>query len=271
MEKIKVNIPIKYWEPFLPSPRHRKYRYREEKTTITVSVDSISEEPAPIAFMLSDYSHVQNNKTVFRLYKQRLFTRMNMTDTKCYYGEERDRMLLQGLSSDKLPNLILQNSNIFRSTIDLDELPETRTKLRHSAKQFVIINGQLWKQTGEPRYEILTFGLGHNHGGTGLFVETMYNSNVPNKNYFSALDEHKAVAYANEIAKKRGDTKNVGTFKKMIEVLIPEAVKVNPTRQHGKGDPFINQLNAITEKSNSATEAGLLSIISTMSQIETKK
>ena len=94
----------------------------------------------------------------------------------------------------------------------------------------------MWTVTGEPRYVVNTFGLGHNHGGTGLFVEEYYNQNIAASNYFSALDGDKAVAYANKVAERRGDTNDVGKFEKMIEVLIPEAVTIRPEVEHGEGD-----------------------------------
>lgn len=53
---------------------------------------------------------------------------------------------------------------------------------------------------------------------------------------------------------------DVGRFRTMIEVLIPSCVRVKPVKQHGDGDPFINSINAITSRSSSAAEAGLLAI-----------
>lgn len=53
---------------------------------------------------------------------------------------------------------------------------------------------------------------------------------------------------------------DVGRFRTMIEVLTPSCVRVKPVKQHGDGDPFINSINAITSRSSSAAEAGLLAI-----------
>ena len=100
-----------------------------------------------------------------------------------------------------------------------------------------------------------------------LFVEEYYNQNIAASNYFSALDGDKAVAYANKVAERRGDTNDVGKFEKMIEVLIPEAVTIRPEAEHGEGDPFINKINAITEAAPDSTTAGLLAIMATAQEI----
>ena len=41
----------------------------------------------------------------------------------------------------------------------------------------------------------------------------------------------------------------------IIEVLMPEMVKRNPEREHGDGDPFINSLESMIEKTESSAEA----------------
>ena len=140
-------------------------------------------------------------------------------------------------------------------------------KYREEAKRYLLIDGAVWGESGEPRYVVNTFGLGHNHGGTGLFVDEYYNPNIAASNYFSALDGDKAVAYANKVAERRGDTNDVGKFEKMIEVLIPEAVTIRPEAEHGEGDPFINKINAITEAAPDSTTAGLLAIMATAQEI----
>ena len=53
----------------------------------------------------------------------------------------------------------------------------------------------------------------------------------------------------------------------MIEVHIPECVKLNPAKQHGNGEPFHNLLDGITERAGSAAEAGLLAICATAAEI----
>lgn len=129
---------------------------------------------------------------------------------------------------------------------------------RKETRQYLLVDGELYKRTAEPRYVVNTFGLGHNHGGTGMLCEYYYNTNISKDNYFSALDGEKAVAYANKVAAGRGDTKDVGKFKPFIVCHMPEIVKVKPKKQHGNGDNFLNDCEKVICGADSAFEAGLL-------------
>ena len=133
-------------------------------------------------------------------------------------------------------------------------------KVNKEADRYLIIGNEVWRHCGEPRYVIITFGLGHNHGGTGLFVNTWYNDNISKDRYFNALQGKEAVAEAKRVALGRGDTESVGRFREMIKVHLPETVKCNPKEEHGEGDAFLNMLDSVTQNSGSAAEAGLLTM-----------
>ena len=105
---------------------------------------------------------------------------------------------------------------------------------RRAARMYLVIDGDLYVLTEEPRYLINVFGMGNNHGGTGLFCEYAYNTNIPKESYFSALQGEEAVAYANLVAEKRGDTKDIGRFKPFIICHMPELVKIKPNKWHCK-------------------------------------
>jgi hypothetical protein len=126
-------------------------------------------------------------------------------------------------------------------------------------RRFLIINGVIYVKKGEPRYSINTFGLGHNHGGTGFFVENFYNGNISKHNYFNALEREKAIEYGKSVALGRGDTESVDFIGERcnIEVLIPEAVKCKPQDEHGEGCPFINDAQSLIKNSESTFEAGI--------------
>ena len=78
-----------------------------------------------------------------------------------------------------------------------------------------------------------------------MCVTHSYNSNISHTAYFSALDYDKAWAYANLTAARRGDNESVPVRPNggnVIDVLIPEAVKVEASKQHGNGCEFINDI-----------------------------
>lgn len=254
-----VTIKEKYYCAYIPSARSQKYAFDEVEGEIKVSVPSVTANEAPVAFRLSDYHHRECGDTEIRWYQGQLWRRMTQNDGRC--GGD-----LSDVKPDNLPRVAGNVYGIPHGIARTREL--LQKKLRESAKRYIIIDGAVWTVTGEPRYVVNTFGLGHNHGGTGLFVEEYYNQNIAASNYFSALDGDAAVAYANKVAERRGDTNDVGKFHKMIEVLIPEAVTIRPLQEHGEGDPFMNKLNRITEAAPDATTAGLMAMMVTAQELE---
>lgn len=114
--------------------------------------------------------------------------------------------------------------------------------------------GIMYRATSEPRYVVMTYGLGNNHSSTDLLVVMAYNQNIPNKSYFSALEYEKACEAADKVAANRGDTKSMPVRPtEKIEVFIQEAVKLNPAQEHGTGNSF---LNAIEDGINHGGAAG---------------
>ena len=249
MEKIFVTRRESFWCAYLPTPRSQKYAFDQLQADFKVGIVSVTSDEAPVAFRLSDFSHVQDLQTEIRWYAGKCWQMYTEWD------RSREKAVRVGdFGVDSMPRLMHVTTpygvECTRQVV--------QAKLKKAASYWLIIDGKVWEQCGEPRYVVNTFGLGHNHGGTSLFVEHYYNSNIPNKNYFSALDGKLAVRYANYVANRRGDTKDVGKFEEMIEVLIPEAVTKRPMQEHGEGDKFINKINAITEAAPDATTAGLL-------------
>lgn len=253
MKYLTIPCKVSFQEAYLP-PRCRKPRYRKTEKTCHARVRCVTKADAPVAFVLSDYSHRKEGTTKIRLYKGKLY----MLETWQRYAPCKpecpfDREFI-GFGPETAKTLRLYNYNTCHG------YEEQAAELREEAARRLVIDGLVWIRCGEPVYEVLTFGLGHNHGGTGLFVETYYNPNISKNRYFTALQGDEAVAEATRIALRRGDDKSVPLFEKMIEVLIPECVKRNPKKEHGKGCDVINTLNHITEAASSPMEAGLLAM-----------
>lgn len=254
MRYCKYPVEVTYNESYLP-PRCRKPRYREAKKSCIVRVRCVTKDEAPVAFFLSDYGHKQEGTVKIRLYKGRLYqieTERRYAPCTPEYTWNREFVGWGPITADRLG---------FRNYNTRKSFEEQSAELRKEASRRLIVDGLVWRECGEPMYEIITFGLGHNHGGSALFVETCYNHNISKDRYFNALQGDEAVAAFNAIAQRRGDTDSVGRYGKMIEVLIPECVKRNPKKEHGDGDPFLNTLNAITDNASSPMEAGLLAIM----------
>ena len=119
------------------------------------------------------------------------------------------------------------------------------------------IDGTPWAVAPEPRYVVMTFGLGHNHGGTSLFAETHDNGNVLASNYYRADQFEQARDAAIATATGRGDTRDVPrltALTPMIEVLSSAAVRltVPPAETPAVTEArraYRSALNALTEGS----------------------
>lgn len=246
---MKIETLIKYEESYLPS-RCRKLRYRECEEKVNINLKEVKLNELRLAF--EDNSYEGEGKIYF--FRNKLWRKAKVRDICA--GDETEY-------KDPLSALIYWRkiSSWFfpRGWRDGDH-PDKKHMIKIAKKeteQYLLVDGELYTQTKEPRYVINTFGLGHNHGGTGMFCEYGYNPNISKECYFSALEGDMAVKKANEIAARRGDTKDVGKFKPFIKCYAPDLVKVKPNKQHGNGNEFHNMLETVIENSSSQGEAAI--------------
>ena len=265
---MKIDTKIRYQEEYLPTKRHRIPRIREVEEDIMVELREVSRKDAPVAMVVTDYRSYldENGKDHFGL-----------RDVSFYavggrlYSEKRD---MWG-ALDKGPLLmkdfvreVERHGNCLYGWVGKSK-EEVLQSLHKFIDSHVLIDGVIYREAGEPRYVVQTFGLGHNHGSTGLFVDMGYNPNISKDSYFSALQRDEAIAYANEVATRRGDTDSLGRFDtKNIKVYMPEMVRCNPQLEHGNGDPFLNSVEGLIQGSGSVMEAGLLAMAATQAEIE---
>lgn len=279
---MKIDVDYYYTQKFLPTKRHKKIRKRQIKDSIPVSIAELTADVFPVAFIVHDMKSVQENMTSYedyrsdkcdfrmfseeiRTYKGKLYKPVRIThgaaistvfEDKSYVIHNLEWMARRDWSVDDgdefSENSVIKNEN----------KKEVRQMLRNAAKHYIYFDGKFWTVCGEPRYNITTFGFGHNHGGTGFFIVYGYNHNIPNDNYFSALQREEAVAYGKAVALARGDTESIDGMgdDRVIDVLMPEIVKVNPKRQCGTGSEFMNTMENVIKNSDSQAEAGIMCI-----------
>lgn len=264
---MKVKTWIKYEESYLP-PRCRKLRYRECEDFINVNLKEVDNSELKLAFEDNSYS----GKGKIYFYKGKLWCKVKMPNESIVKDLQEQGHEIKSA----IDYLIWCNANCStyfnfardREVYGKDTSREATIKeARQGMRGYILVDGELYGTTTEPRYSVVTFGLGHNHGGTGMFCDYHYNSNIGKENYFSALEGEQAVAYANKVATGRGDTKDVGKFEPFIVVHMPELVKVKPNKQHGNGNKHINDMEDVIRNSPDALTAGLLCIAITAQQI----
>lgn len=261
---MKINIKFPYVQEFLPSKRHKKVRKKEVFATTTIDIEEVASSDFPVAFVVHSPASVYENATKLsdfeddkkwkgyiiypreiRAYNGTLYAAINVSCGAAISTayENKDHILN---SFNLCPNewnfftpIYNSKEEIRKESILLKNDKEERIKkIKEIAKNYIVCDNIVYKKTGEPRYVICTFGLGNNHGGTGFFIETSYNPNLPKKNYFNALQYNDAVEYGQKVAYERGDTDSISIIGKMgeekiiIDVKLPEMVKIPFTRNY---------------------------------------
>ena len=256
---MKFDTKIKYEEEYLPTKRHRIPRIRKVEEVVTVELCEVAKERAPAALTVTDYKSYldENGQDHFGL-RDIIYVAIENE----LFSEKRNMSgaLDKGpYSLDDFKKAVERAGDCYFSWHGKSRDDLIRS-LNEFMKSHVLIDGVIFEKSNEPRYVVQTFGLGHNHGGTAMSITNHYNPNLSKNCYFSALDRDKAVAYADSIAAARGDTKYVGTFDRDIdiEVHMPEMIRLDPQKEHGDGNEFLNSLNEVTKSSGSVLEAALL-------------
>ena len=278
---------IEFWnmEKYLPTKRHRKLKEHYVKNSVDVEIKELTEQEFPVAFIVHDYQSVYENARSYNDFDGNGDFRMFSEEIRTYDGKlYMPVRVTHGLAIslcfeplDYIKDRLTEREPYWKggdefteeSIITEDNITECKENILRKAEDYIIFDEKVWETCGEPMYMINTFGLGHNHGGTGFFIEYYYNSNIGNKNYFNALEREKAIAYGKKVAVNRGDTNSIKGMGEhdIIEVLMPKMVKRNPQREHGDGDSFINALENMISNTDSSTEAGLLSVAMCMTSI----
>lgn len=241
---------IKYEESYLP-PRCRKLRYHKREEYVNANLREAALSDLQLAF--EDHSYSGKGKIYF--YRGKLWYKCTIREI-CSGDESEYATPLAAFiywkehSSNYFANHFYDGVHADRATVV--------KRLRKDMLQYLLVDAELYKTTAEPRYCVLTFGLGHNHGGTGMFCDYHYNPNICKDSYFPATEGETAVAYANKVAARRGDTNDVGKFKPFITVHMPEIVKVRPNGQHGNGNKLLNDMESIIQESSNPAEAAML-------------
>ena len=191
---------------------------------------------------------------------------------------------------EKLPVYLTDVTNDFAIFCELEKVdrpynPETSIikdnerdkrikKIQSAYDSYLFIDGRLYCECSEPRYEVNTFGLGHNHGGTDYCVQYAYNTNIAHNNYFRADQYYQMMEYAINTALSRGDTESVkeildqGTY---IQVIRPDLIKLNPKKEAGDGNPLTNELDGIIRSSDDSMQAGLIIAMRTLGDGQSTK
>ena len=161
---MKIKTWIKWHESYVPA-RCRKVRYRECEEYVNINLAETTMENMKLAFEDNSYS----GKGKIYFFRNKLWTKAKITDICAPSDEDRYASPLAALIYWR------EHSSCFFPRIWRDgEHPDKKHMVamaRKETRNFLLVDGELYKVTSEPRYCINVFGLGHNHGGTGMFCD----------------------------------------------------------------------------------------------------
>jgi len=224
-----ITIEFMYREDYLPSPRHRLHRSRAKTDRCTITIPRIDNNDAPVAIRQTSPFHQfaihseygKKRLLEYRWYNRRLYARCKLRRFQCIREPHRNRWAT--------PTDI--------SWPHADCVHDSRSAAISAARRFysrfILIDGALHETIGEPRYVVMTFGLGHNHGigwGTCISVDHGYNPNIRRSRYWRIDEERLANEAGRAIATERGDSKGLPHFDKRLydrfEILISDALRL---------------------------------------------
>lgn len=231
---MQIRTWIKYEESFLP-PRCRKLRYKECEEFVDIELKEVDKDDLKLAFEDNSF---EGRGEIFS-YGGKLWYKAEMPPHDITHNVEEYGVQIQ-TPLDYLKWRNEKCSTYFKFAFDRERYGEDTSRkgvIKNAKKdmaRYILVNGQLYKLCNEPRYVVMTFGLGHNYGSTGMFCTYGYNPNLKRSWYFPATEGDEAVKFANEVAEKRGDTNDIGKFHPFIVCHMPELVKVKRERKSVK-------------------------------------
>lgn len=256
MKPLSILAEVETTTTFLPSKRHSVPRYTQHKIKARFNVTRVHINDAKLVYRISDHESLYKNATKiedFRTGKgvhKRLVTPIRMFNGrffkpfKYYYGTavsdkwfsitdfQKDLLIDIYYEVNHVNELFLRNNlhngNCLQRKIDVNlKDPDIQIlqssdddvlkRAQNECDQYIIIDNHVWKQVEQPIYSYTTFGLGHNHGGTGFFVSFIDPNDIPKCNkrfYFMPEQLKEALDTVLKVAANRGDTKSVQSIKK---------------------------------------------------------
>lgn len=235
---MQVSVLFNYTESVIP-PRCRKPRtVTRNDGKVVVDIQVLDGDQAPVAIRASGtfLSREMAYAYELRWWEGQLWSPVSISDS----GEPRGRTTGQdNWDWPALPEIldIRQGGRNqcyiygFFGSFGKNPREAVEADIYAFAKQHIVIDGIPHRAAYEPRYVVMTFGLGANHGGTAVMPATYLNTNIKSENYFGLLELEAALSYATRIAEGRGDTKNLPMryTGPSYEVVMPEVLQVrNP-------------------------------------------
>lgn len=161
---MKQYISFSYNEEYLPTPRCKKFREREVKSSISVNIKECRKEDAPLVMIVKCYEREDCEIRVYKgkLYRNVQWRNMNRVD---------DVPLEQNETINTINWQFVIWGNAYYNDCRWNGEKGDKTskaKIRKRASKYLVIDGMVFERTTEPVYNITCFGC---HDSAGMFIE----------------------------------------------------------------------------------------------------
>lgn len=213
---MKQSIRFSYTEEYLPTPRCRKLREREVKSSITVNIRKCSTEDAPLVMIVTSYDCEERD---IRAFKGKLYRNVQWHNMK--RGDGEPLMQNETIHTINWQFLIWGNDyyNDSRWTGEKGDAT-SKAKIRKSANKFLVIDNMVFERTTEPIYNITCFGC---NDSAGMFVDYENKDSKYCHNYSALQREECHRELKRILSHSRRNYDNSENYN--IKVLAPEYVK----------------------------------------------
>lgn len=210
-----VTAEITY-RPYRIPPRCRNLRQVEEKFTHEIAIPAVTNAEAPVVAMIPNdrgfLGAPGGGDALLRAYADKLWTVMT---------EEADvtsPTVIAG--SDRFPADTVEN-------LWIEDRGEATEHFESRYRDYLVIDGTVWRSTAEPVYAVYSLGYGSNNGGTYLDIE-LWRDDRRKDHMFSLTDHQGAIAGALAVAEHNGDDRSYDRIRKTPPALIldPSAFQV---------------------------------------------
>lgn len=255
MKTFKLEATYSYINIFRRSNRHRRNLHQLYTRSFEFDCRQLDEKEFKKVYIVRDYASVYKDAKAFedftdsskgkyrlvdtpiRKYKGKLYRPVKYShgsavstlfmDTKDVVENEIEWQI-----RSKVTDVNAETQRLFKSEVDVETLgsvyvTSSMLKAREAAQkvvdQFVFFDNIWWVETDPPVYNYNTFGLGHNHGGTGFFIDYVDIKSLDKyarKFYFTPKQREKAIKTVIKVAAERGDTNDVKRFQNIPENIF---------------------------------------------------
>lgn len=206
-----VPLRVSWTERDVIPPRARKPRDVQRQFDTEVTIPVATDEEVPIAIQ---FEGDQFTNGTYRAHEGRLYARSKVA------AEDAEQLFRSYYSET--------------ASADADSENGAALEMQNEADKYLVIGDEVWQEADEPVYAVATYGLGHNHGGTGLSIDSLSryktSDGSPVGEWVFPIDQREeAIAKALEVAENRGDNQSYDSIKSVEKVELSGDFKPGST------------------------------------------